>query len=288
METDVGSWGNTYEGVKRGAPKLLKLMARHNIMATFLFTGEAALSNPEVVKKIKSDGHEIGCHTLQHETIGEEIFPLPFLSPVPESLVKERLMLATEVVEKVSGVRPVSFRAPRLFGSTAMVNALEELGYLIDASYPTYFFKRHLLPYHPSCKDWTKKGNMKILELPNFADMTLKSKDPWGRDRAQWPKFRTKGAKTFLASIKRVITLMHSKRNLAVLCFYFHPWEFVPMPSKLKTPEATVYLSEVTYKNCGDYALSEFEKLTLALQSQGATFMSMKDFAIYHSNSNGK
>ncbi len=59
--------------------------------------------------------------------------------------------------EKAAGVKPASFRAPRLWGSTAMVNALEKLGYKADASYPLYFYRKRLFPYHPSRKNWLRK-----------------------------------------------------------------------------------------------------------------------------------
>ncbi len=38
------------------------------------------------------------------------------------------------IVEEVSGIRPVSFRCPRLWGSTQVTNVLEELGYIADAT----------------------------------------------------------------------------------------------------------------------------------------------------------
>ena len=88
-----------------------------------------------------------------------------------------------------------SFRAPRLWGSTAMVNALEDLNYVADASYPLFFYQKRLAPYHPARTDWTAEGDMRIVEIPNFADMTIESKDPHGRDRDSWPLFRTEGAR---------------------------------------------------------------------------------------------
>ncbi len=57
-----------------------------------------------------------------------------------------RLELATAWVEEAAGVRPVSFRAPRLFGSTAMIQALEALGCVSDGGYPMYFLRERLAP----------------------------------------------------------------------------------------------------------------------------------------------
>lgn len=64
--------------------------------------------------------------------------------------VKPRIALNTKIIEDIIGTKVVSFRCPRLFGDTHVVNALEELGYTADSSYPMYFYKERLLPYHPS------------------------------------------------------------------------------------------------------------------------------------------
>ena len=46
---------------------------------------------------------------------------------LPEECFR-RIEVATQIVEDVLGARVTSFRAPRLWGSTAMVNALEGRG----------------------------------------------------------------------------------------------------------------------------------------------------------------
>ena len=121
---------------------------------------------------------------------------------------------------------------------------------------------------------------MKILELPNFADITMKKvRDQYGRDRDQWPKFRTVGAQALTRRIEKVVKWMLKEKDEAFLCFYFHPWEFVKMPSKIKTPEAIVTLGEFIYKNTGEVALRELRKVLEGLLQMGATFLPMKDCA---------
>ncbi|HOB22206.1 MAG TPA: polysaccharide deacetylase family protein, partial [Bacillota bacterium] len=77
METDIGSWTPFYEGLVKGTPRILELLAKHGITATFFFTGEAAQKNPQVVKDVAEAGHEVGCHSLHHETLGDKLFPIP-------------------------------------------------------------------------------------------------------------------------------------------------------------------------------------------------------------------
>lgn len=195
VETDVGSFTPFYEGVQKGVPILLDMFKKQGVTGTFFFTGESATQNPEIARMVAKSDNEVGCHSLYHETVGDELFPIPGVKPLLPHEVEPRLKMATEWVEQYSGVRPVSFRCPRLWGSTTVTNALENLGYLADVSYPMYFYREQFAPYHPSKTDWTKRGNMRILEIPNFADMVMESKDsPLERDRDQWPPVSHQGS----------------------------------------------------------------------------------------------
>lgn len=280
METDVGSWTPFYEGVKHGTASILDVLDAHGITATFFFTGDAARKNPKVVKAVVRAGHEIGCHTLFHETIGDSLIEIPGMMPILPEEVEHRLRLATQWVQDVAGVRPVSFRAPRLFGSTAMVNALEALGYVADATYPMYYFRKQLAPYHPSAKDWTRTGRLKILELPNFADLSMKSADAFGRDMDQWPLFRTQGAGALMKHVDGFTRYAQQKKHRPFLCFYFHPWEFHPMPKgEIHYGEGAVHPDPFIVKNCGPKATRELSALVAELKKRGAMFYQAKQMA---------
>ena len=281
METDIGSWTPYYEGLIHGTPRILELLGKHGISATFFFMGDAARSHPEIAKMVDSAGHEIGCHSLYHETLGDELFPIPGIRPVLPEECYHRVAVATDVVQQVVGKTMKSFRAPRLWGSTAMVNALEDLNYVADASYPLFFYQKRLVPYHPSRTDWTAEGDMQIIEIPNFADMTIESKDPYGRDRDSWPLFRTEGVAPLMVHVDNMLDYYKQKSLPAVFCFYMHPWEFHEMPSGLiHYGEGSVLPDPVLIKNCGDVALRELDNLIMSLKERGAVFSEAKDMAV--------
>lgn len=272
-ETDVGSFTPFYEGVKHGVPILCDMFATQGVRGTFFFTGEAAHENPDIARLVATSPNEIGCHALYHETIGDELFPLPNMKPLLPHEVYPRLELATRWVEEASGVRPVSFRCPRLWGSTAVVNALEKLGYTTDASYPMYFYRKRFAPYHPSYDDWTAKGDMRLIEIPNFADMVMESDDPpLERDRDQWPVFRINGAETLAAKIAGFERFTAGHGLPCVVCLYIHPWEFVEMQTSFNFGEATVIPDEFITKNCGETACRELESLIVILKKRGVSF----------------
>jgi peptidoglycan/xylan/chitin deacetylase (PgdA/CDA1 family) len=255
-------------------------LKRHGITATFFFTGDAARKHPAVVRQVCDSGHEVGCHSIHHETVGDPLFDIPGIYPLLPEEVGNRLRVATEMVEAVAGYRPVSFRAPRLFGSTAMVNALEDLGYSSDASYPMYFYRERLGPYHPSQDDWTREGSLKILELPNFADLSMDSKDPYGRDMDQWPLFRTESADALMRHIDGYAGFCDRRGIEPFLCFYFHPWEFHPMPQgEIHYGEGSVRPDPFCVLNCGPYATEQLDLLLQALLSRGARFLQARQLA---------
>ncbi len=279
VETDCGSWYNTYEGMAHGTPFLLDLFEAKGVSGTFFVTGAAAQEHPEVVRQIVQAGHEVGCHSLYHETVGEPLFPIPGVTPLLPEEVEHRLQVATDLVAQAAGVRPVSFRCPRLFGGTKVVCALEALGYVADASYPLYFYEERLVPYHPSREDWTQEGDLRLLEIPNFADLTIASSDPYGRDRDQWPLFRTESAAALMQHIDNFVAYVRARGLPPVLCFYFHPWEFVPMPESMYLGEGTVVPEPFLIANCGDYAREQFGLLLDALQERGAQFLTCRELA---------
>ncbi|MBN1435949.1 MAG: polysaccharide deacetylase family protein [Sedimentisphaerales bacterium] len=281
METDIGSFTPFYEGVKHGTPRLLSIMKRRDIKATYFWTGHAAENNPKTVKQVHNAGHETGCHGLYHETLGDPLFPLPNNWPILPAEVEGRLTIATKMVKQVSGVKPISFRCPRLWGSTTVVNVLEKLGYTSDASLPLYFYRNKIEPYHPSKTDWTKSGRMKIVEIPNFCDLEMKSQDPkYQRDRDQWPMWRTKSAAALMKKVHGFVNYVAKRGVRPVVCFYFHPWEFYAMPTGwLDFGEARVKPASFITKNCGEYALEQFDILVESLKQMNARFLTCKELA---------
>jgi len=280
METDIGSWTSNYNGFAEGTANILKILDDNGITATFFFTADAAIHNPEQVKMVRNAGHEIGCHTLFHETIGDALFEIPGMMPVLPEEVEHRIDLATERVTEIAGVQPSSFRCPRLWGSTSVVNALERLGYKADATYPMYFYREQFVPYHPSKEDWTKKGDLKLVELPNFADLSMESKDQYGRDMDQWPLWRTENAEAMMGHVYGYSEFCEKKNVDPFLCFYAHPWEFAEMPSGLiYSGEGAVLPDPFIIKNCGEYSTKQFDRVVKMLKDFGSEFLQARDCA---------
>jgi peptidoglycan/xylan/chitin deacetylase (PgdA/CDA1 family) len=276
MESDIGSWTNEHQGVIKGTAPILEVLGRHSVRSTFLYTGNAALAGPDSIAMVKAAGHEVGCHTLQHESVGTPLFDAPGIPPVLPEEVFNRLEKATELIEQKSGIRPVSFRAPRGWAGNEVLMALDQLGYVVDSSYMAYFHGEHLLPYHPSSKDWRKPGELSILEIPLFADLTIPGEMPDHRDRDGWPKLRTHDGKFLAGMVLRNAERLWAQGKPALVCLYLHPWEFVDMPTVVDTDEARIEFKPFLAQNCGKYALNELEVFIKEVKDAGAEFHTLR------------
>ena len=92
-------------GAESGVPRILRMLDRYQVPATFFMTAVDAMLHPEMLAAIQKSGrHEVGVHGWIHE------FP-PRLDPGEE----ERLLdQAIEYLTKVTGKRPLGYRAPVL------------------------------------------------------------------------------------------------------------------------------------------------------------------------------
>ena len=122
VESDCPGVADSYLGVKKGLPRILRLLREMDLQATFFVTGRAAQRFPDLVESLASK-HEIACHGLTHTTLDGK-------SP---SHVLE-LRKAKRLLEEVVGQTVEGFRAPRLRISSALFPALSTVGFRYDSS----------------------------------------------------------------------------------------------------------------------------------------------------------
>lgn len=82
--------------------KILDLLARHGIQATFFILGWVAEQTPGIVKEIQAAGHDIASHGYAHQIIYEQT-PDEFANDLRRSL---------EILEDITGAKVLGYRAP--------------------------------------------------------------------------------------------------------------------------------------------------------------------------------
>jgi peptidoglycan-N-acetylglucosamine deacetylase len=114
-----------------GVPRILGLLARHNLRATFFVPGYSAHRYPAVVRSIAEAGHEIAHHAYFHEnTIGMDA-----------RTEADMIDLGLRALWDVAAVRPEGYRAPMWELTYNTPRLLAERGFrydssLMDADYP--------------------------------------------------------------------------------------------------------------------------------------------------------
>lgn len=101
-------------------PRLLDMLKERKIKATFFVVGNMVKYNPQLLKRMVDEGHEIGNHTVTHGTLSRMS---------DESLLAE-LKKAHEQIVEASGVEPLTMRPPGgAIKKDQKALVLEELGY---------------------------------------------------------------------------------------------------------------------------------------------------------------
>ena len=116
------SWGQY--GNRKGVPRILDVLSRHEISATFFVPAVTALLHPDEQRRVIDLGHEIAIHGWIHE----------LNSILPYETEKDLMFRSAETLEKITGVRPVGLRTPSWDFSPNTLQIERELELLYDSS----------------------------------------------------------------------------------------------------------------------------------------------------------
>ncbi len=111
-------------GPLTGMPRILALLARRGVRATFFCPGFTAERYPDLLRRVRDEGHEIAHHGYLHESVAG-------MSAEQEAAMIDR---GLEALEKVTGERPVGYRAPMWETTYATPGLLLDRGFLYDSS----------------------------------------------------------------------------------------------------------------------------------------------------------
>lgn len=110
-------------GPLRGLPRILDILGRAQVSATFFVPGWTIDNWPEAVKEIARAGHEIGVHGYLHEEFSS-------LTAEQQRACHSRSLAAAE---RVTGRRPVGVRPPGEY-TPETLRIVWETGFLYDSN----------------------------------------------------------------------------------------------------------------------------------------------------------
>ena len=100
---------------------ILKTLAKHSLHVTFFLTGKWCEQNPDLVKRILAEGHEIGNHTYDHKD----------LRKLSNSAIAEEFTKMNALVKNATGLDTAALARPPYGGRDARVlKLMHENGYV--------------------------------------------------------------------------------------------------------------------------------------------------------------
>ncbi|MGA3333123.1 MAG: polysaccharide deacetylase family protein [Terracidiphilus sp.] len=99
-------------------PRLLDLLEKHDVRATFFLLGSRAEAQPDLVRRMAVAGHVIGEHSWSH----------PNLARISSSRIREELKRTQDMLEQITGAQVKFFRPPFGARRPAVFRVAREMG----------------------------------------------------------------------------------------------------------------------------------------------------------------
>ncbi|WLR59769.1 polysaccharide deacetylase family protein [Guptibacillus hwajinpoensis] len=106
------AWGEEY------LPDMLQQLKKHSVHATFFLDGSWAKKNPDIVRMLDEEGHEIGNHAYSH----------PDLKQLSDADIRKELEDTNQVIEATIDKQPVVFAPPSGSYANNAVQIADQLG----------------------------------------------------------------------------------------------------------------------------------------------------------------
>jgi polysaccharide deacetylase family protein (PEP-CTERM system associated) len=204
--------------VRQNTERALELLARNACHATFFVLGWVAEREPDLIRAVASQGHELACHSHLHRPL-YTITPSEFRRDVGRSRC---------AIEDAAGVKVVGFRAPTFSITEKTLWALDilaEEGFEYDSS---IFPIRHDLYGIPDAPRWTHQkmspSGQVLWEIPPATVRVGPVNLPFGGGGY---------LRLLPMSFTRWAIKTTHRRERQPVIVYFHPWELDPEQPRL-------------------------------------------------------
>jgi polysaccharide deacetylase family protein (PEP-CTERM system associated) len=239
-------WDNYPSRVVNNTRRLLYLLDRHQVPATFFVLGWVAQRFPELVREIQRAGHEVGSHGHWHRLVYHQ-GPDEFRADLRQS---------KHVLEDILGESVTAFRAPSFSITKASLWALQilaEEGFRSDSSIYPIYHDRYGIANAPRRLHRIETPAGELWEFPptvvRFGGMNLPVSG--GGYFRLYPLAWTRHA------LSRV-----NRRLRQPFMFYVHPWEIDPdqprLPAGTRVSRARHYVNLASTERKLDRLLTRF------------------------------
>lgn len=239
-----GDWEQLPQRAAAVTLRLLALLDKYQVKATFFVLGWLADRHPELVRQVHAAGHEIASHGYAHLLTWQH----------SQASFDADLKKANKVIEACTGVRPTKFRAPAFSITQKTLWATDILqvnGFEVDSSvFP--------LSWHPEYG--TPEAKLEPFYHPNgLLEIPMSVLEVFGK------RMPVSGGAYFrllpYPAYAKLIRQLHKQGR--PLVFYLHPWEMdaqmPPLPGLSASARFRHYTNLNTVERKLERLLQEFE-----------------------------
>jgi polysaccharide deacetylase family protein (PEP-CTERM system associated) len=210
-------WANYESRVEANTDRILRIFDRGGVRATFFVLGWVAERFPNLVRRIRHDGHEIASHSYDHGLV---------YGKTPDEF-RTDLRRAAGAIEEAAGVRVRGYRAPSFSITERSLWAVDVLiseGYEYDASIYPVHHDRYGIPHWERHIHRISVSGGSLWELPGSTVRRMGANIPMGGGGyfRLLPYWWTRAG---------IDTLNTVEGKPAI--FYLHPWELDPDQPRL-------------------------------------------------------
>jgi polysaccharide deacetylase family protein (PEP-CTERM system associated) len=254
VQACVGSdrWVSLPSRLQGQVRRILDLLDQHHVKATFFVLGWVAQRLPQTIRQIADAGHEIGCHSYDHQLV-YNLTPKAFREDTKRALM---------TIEDACGRSARTYRAPSYSITMRSMWALEvlvECGFTHDSSIYPISHDRYGIPGFGRHAQTLQTPSGPILEIP-IATVKLSAR-----------QVAPVGGGGYLRLLPYCYTAAGIRRvnndESKPVCIYFHPWEIDPQQPRLASglvSRLRTYTGLAGMEKKLNRLLAEFEFSTIA------------------------
>lgn len=216
----IEGWERPGHALERQMAAIFELLDELGARATFFVLGMTIRNHPEIAREIASRGDEIACHGHDHEYVYRQSSE-DFRRDVESSV---------ELIEGLTGRRPIGYRAPAFSINRDTVWALEtlaELGFTYDSSqYASRKIPHRLEPVPAAPYTMRLPSGRELIEFP----LTVWRMGPLSVPMGGGSYWRIMPAGLLGRGLASILP------RAGYPALYFHPYECDPRRLRLRLP----------------------------------------------------
>ena len=255
-------WNSRECRVERNVGRILQMLSRRQVRATFFTLGWIAERYPKLIRQIADQGHEVASHGYGHERASDQT----------EDAFFADIQLAKVILEDLCGVEVKGYRAPSFSigkGNLWAFDCLEKAGYRYSSSVYPIHHDHYGMPDSPRFAYQIRPG---LIEIPVTTLRVFNRNLP------------SSGGGYFRLlpyALSRWMLGRVNDRDRQSGIFYFHPWEIdVDQPRVAGISQKTRFRHYVNIPRMegrleqllGDFKWGRMDEIFLNKSQQEAAF----------------